>query len=152
MIVFPFFSTWRGGNEALNQLPVMAGEPHSDRQHRFGSLFDDQMILARRIYPGLPAEDVTLALRQSGFESYRTVDHTWQVKECCGEWDGVLARAEDRTDGGSVVLLSMVDGDLQSVWPIFLVIGLPLMTAGAGFVLAGVDRRETNAEQPLTSV
>lgn len=140
--LFPFISVWRASGETLGQLPEIEGAEFSDTRHRIGALFDDRMILASRTYPTLEAEQVRVALVDAGYRTHREADTQWQTMECCGEWDAVLVRAEDRDEGGARVLLTMADSDIQvSLW-FFLILGLPMFAIGLTLLTAALGPRD----------
>ncbi len=153
--LFPFLSVWRVSGQVLDELPEIAEFPVTempdteikDDRNRLGAIFDDDFVLASRTYRTATPDTIRDALISSGFEVHGIGQGQWLVKPCCGEYDGVLVQIEPGGDQSAVALLSAVDSDIQSSWPIFIVLGLLLLIPG-WLLVSRIAASEPNESAP----
>ena len=128
--LLPFVSAWRLGGEALAQLPEVPGHAASSESRGVGALFDDDFVVATRTYPGVDADTVRAAFTAAGFGSTSVAGARWLAAECCGDYDAVLVRLEER-GGSAVAIMTAADRDVQTVWPLLTAFGLIWVLGGA---------------------
>lgn len=127
----PIVSVLRVSGQVLDELPEIPAAEIRDDRNRLGALFDDDFVLASRTYQPATPRAVRDALVSGGFEVHGFGERQWLVKPCCGEYDGVWVQIEPAADRSVVALLSVADSDIQSSWPIFIVLGLLLLAPGS---------------------
>ncbi len=128
-LLYPPVSVWRVSGTALNQLPAEAGEI-TDARNRF-ALGDPDFVVATRVYHDRSPDEVRELLLENGFE---TIGADEASKECCGDWDAMVASWAADDAGGTSVSLTPADGDIQVTWPLFAIVSAVLITVGFGVV------------------
>lgn len=130
----PFISVWRAGGEVLGELPDLDGVDHRDERVGWSAMFDEEFVLARRIFIDVDVDDgaVTEALIADGFEPLAVGGYS---KECCGGYDAVWAKIQVNGADQVVVELTAADSDWRLTWPIITGFGLLLAAVGLGVLL-----------------
>lgn len=150
LMLMPFISTWRLGND------VLAFIPDDDRivnteSHR-AALFDGgDFVLATVTYRDVAPAEVASQLANAGFtESYVSDSRgSWRGRTCCGSYDAALTRIVD-AEPGVTVQLSVLDNDIASMWILVVALGALITLAGLALGRSGArSEAASRAPRPL---
>lgn len=140
---YPFVSVWQVADEALGELPEIAGIESSGTSHGLGALYDRDFVLATRSYDRTTPAAVHQALTDSGFEVANIDGSQRYVKDCCGDYDAVWVEVTetevtDAAQAGMVLAsATAADADVQLTVVILVLFGLVLLLLGGRIAVAG---------------
>lgn len=128
-LLYPPTSVWQVSGAALEELPAPVGDV-TDNRNRF-ALGDPDFVIATRVYHDRAPQEVEDALLAGGFQPMGADE---LFKDCCGDWDAMVASVSPDGVEGTVVRLTPADTDIQTSWPFFAIVAAALMTGGVGLI------------------
>ena len=152
--LLPAVSVHRVGGQAFDHVPASAAPTSVDDRTRFPLLHRD-LTLGTRTYRGSSASEVEAALRADGFESFALRGDVWFAKPCCGSYDAVWVRLEERSPSTVEATITVADADIQATWWLVGVFGIMVAGAGVGVGRVGASRATSSvglrAAEPSTT-
>ena len=149
----PFVSVARLSNQAIDELPDVAGVQVEDEAIGFTALFDvDNFLLATRTYEEAPIEQVETALLAAGFQVAHgpTPSQNGFYIACCGEYDSLIVHLE-QVDNATISTVTASDSDVVIAWPILLFAGQAIATVGAGGSWSAHKMRSRRRSNPANT-
>lgn len=129
IMFFPLISVWRVSGEVLSELPALSASATTTDRNRL-ALFDDDLVVATRIYGGVSPVVLREALVSDGFQTVNVGGERWLAKPCCGEYDAAWVRVDEVGADSAKAVVTVADGDVQASWPFFSLLGLTVVFGG----------------------